>query len=272
MVHRWNLYDSDRKTCWLGFLGPIIKAETGDTIYVHLKNFASRPYTFHSHGIIYYKEHEAGTDPSPERGPGQPAWVSAHRHPSGTQASPDRGSGQAVWVSACRRPGRTQASLDRGLWLVKLGDGKLDSSFHLGMDIIEIPHEMICNGSIIEATFGNKILDILDGDFHTYLSDDSIDSTDDAEKENFPIEFLNSITPPGMLCHKLKLKVGVIIMILRNLNSKLGLCNGTRFIIKRLWPNIIEAEVLTGSAEGEVVLIPRIDLSPSDTGLPFKLI
>lgn len=34
-------------------------------------------------------------------------------------------------------------------WLVKLGDGKLDSSFHLGMDIIEIPHEMIFNGSII---------------------------------------------------------------------------------------------------------------------------
>ena len=30
-------------------------------------------------------------------------------------------------------------------WLLKLGNGKLDSSFHLGMDIIEIPCEMICN-------------------------------------------------------------------------------------------------------------------------------
>ncbi len=115
-------------------------------------------------------------------------------------------------------------------------------------------------------------LNILDGDFHTYLSDDSIDSTDDTEKKNFPVEFLNSITPSGMPCHKLKLKVGAIIMLLRNLNSKWGLCNGTRFIIKRLRPNIIEAEVLTGSAEGEAVLIPRINLSPSDTGLPFKLI
>ncbi|KAK1343661.1 hypothetical protein QTO34_014214 [Cnephaeus nilssonii] len=104
----------------------------------------------------------------------------------------------------------------------------------MGMDIIEIPHEMIFNGSMIKATFVNsisidnikniskrailcpknehvqklneEIFDILDGDFHTYLSDDSIDSTDDAEKENFPIEFLNSITPSGMLCHKLKLK------------------------------------------------------------------
>nr|KAF6381582.1 hypothetical protein mPipKuh1_003208 [Pipistrellus kuhlii] len=51
------------KPAWLGFLGPIIKAETGDTIYVHLKNFASRPYTFHSHGIIYYKEHEGAIYP-----------------------------------------------------------------------------------------------------------------------------------------------------------------------------------------------------------------
>ncbi|KAK1346626.1 hypothetical protein QTO34_000486 [Cnephaeus nilssonii] len=68
-------------------------------------------------------------------------------------------------------------------------------------------------------------------------------SRDDAEKENFPIKFLNSITPSEMPCHKLKLKVGAIIMLLRNLNNKWGFCNGTRFIIKRLRPNIIEAEL-----------------------------
>ncbi|XP_054441156.1 ceruloplasmin isoform X2 [Pteronotus mesoamericanus] len=51
------------KPVWLGFLGPIIKAETGDTIYVHLKNFASRPYTFHAHGLTYYKEHEGAIYP-----------------------------------------------------------------------------------------------------------------------------------------------------------------------------------------------------------------
>nr|KAF6477346.1 ceruloplasmin [Molossus molossus] len=51
------------KPAWLGFLGPVIKAETGDTVYVHLKNFASRPYTFHSHGITYYKEHEGAIYP-----------------------------------------------------------------------------------------------------------------------------------------------------------------------------------------------------------------
>ncbi|KAM7330991.1 hypothetical protein ACRRTK_010180 [Alexandromys fortis] len=51
------------KPVWLGFLGPIIKAEVGDKVYVHLKNFASRPYTFHSHGVTYYKEHEGAIYP-----------------------------------------------------------------------------------------------------------------------------------------------------------------------------------------------------------------
>ncbi|XP_075412020.1 ceruloplasmin isoform X2 [Tenrec ecaudatus] len=51
------------KPPWLGFLGPIIKAETGDKVFVHLKNFASRPYTFHTHGATYYKDHEGAIYP-----------------------------------------------------------------------------------------------------------------------------------------------------------------------------------------------------------------
>ncbi|XP_023578659.1 ceruloplasmin-like [Octodon degus] len=51
------------KPDWLGLLGPIIKAEIGDEVYIHLKNFASRPYTFHAHGVTYYKEHEGAIYP-----------------------------------------------------------------------------------------------------------------------------------------------------------------------------------------------------------------
>ncbi|KAK1345516.1 hypothetical protein QTO34_007974 [Cnephaeus nilssonii] len=65
-------------------------------------------------------------------------------------------------------------------------------------------------------------LDIFDGDFHTYLSDDSINSTDDAEKENFPIEFLNSIIPLGMPCHKLKLKFPVMPAFGMTINKSQG--------------------------------------------------
>lgn len=43
---------------WLGFLGPILRAEVDDVIIVHLKNFASRNYSIHPHGVFYKKEAE----------------------------------------------------------------------------------------------------------------------------------------------------------------------------------------------------------------------
>lgn len=46
------------KPAWLGFLGPILRAEVGDTIVVHLKNFAKRPFTIHPHGVFYEKDSE----------------------------------------------------------------------------------------------------------------------------------------------------------------------------------------------------------------------
>lgn len=73
----------------------------------------------------------------------------------------------------------------------------------------------------------------------------------------------------GMPIHKLNLKIGAVIMLLRNLNIKRGLCNGTRLIVKELKPNLIIAEVLTGSAAREIVFIPRICLAHTDTDLPF---
>ncbi|XP_066442974.1 ferroxidase HEPHL1 isoform X2 [Eleutherodactylus coqui] len=51
------------KPAWLGLLGPIIKAEVEDTIIVHLKNFASRSYTLHPHGVFYKKDSEGALYP-----------------------------------------------------------------------------------------------------------------------------------------------------------------------------------------------------------------
>ena len=46
------------KPKWLGFLGPVMSAEEGDVIKVHLKNMATRAYSIHSHGIMYNKTSE----------------------------------------------------------------------------------------------------------------------------------------------------------------------------------------------------------------------
>lgn len=42
----------------LGMLGPLLRAEVGDTIKVVFKNNASRPYTMHPHGVFYLKNSE----------------------------------------------------------------------------------------------------------------------------------------------------------------------------------------------------------------------
>src|SRR5215216_1898827 len=42
----------------LGLLGPIIRAEVGETIVVVFRNHADRPYSIHPHGVLYLKDSE----------------------------------------------------------------------------------------------------------------------------------------------------------------------------------------------------------------------
>ncbi|XP_062440569.1 ferroxidase HEPHL1 [Rhea pennata] len=51
------------KAAWLGFLGPVLKAEEEDVFIIHLKNFASRPYSVHPHGVFYDKDSEGALYP-----------------------------------------------------------------------------------------------------------------------------------------------------------------------------------------------------------------
>ena len=115
------------------------------------------------------------------------------------------------------------------------------------------------------------IINKMPGSSKIYLSTDQAICDVEAEAENYPMEFLHSITPSGMPQHVLSLKPGAIVMLLRNLNIKKGLCNGTRLLVRRLYEHVIDAELLTGANKGQVVLIPRIKLAPSDVNLPFTL-
>ncbi|XP_031259922.1 uncharacterized protein LOC116118087 [Pistacia vera] len=87
----------------------------------------------------------------------------------------------------------------------------------------------------------------------------------------YPNEFLNSLMCFGMLEHELHLKIGIPIMLLRNLNQYDGLCNGTRLIITYLRKWSIQAVIITGSNIGDIVTIPRIIMSDADMKWPFKL-
>jgi ATP-dependent DNA helicase PIF1 len=125
----------------------------------------------------------------------------------------------------------------------------------------------------IVDTINGYILETIPGEETEYLSYDSpcsgnsnVDVPDDVHTP----EFLNTINSSGLPNHKIRLKVGVPIMLMRNMNQSLGMCNGTRLIVTKMGKYVIEGKVISGSNIGEKVFIPRLSLTPSDKRLPFK--
>ncbi|CAH1107477.1 unnamed protein product [Psylliodes chrysocephalus] len=69
-----------------------------------------------------------------------------------------------------------------------------------------------------------KILDMIVGDSKVYSSIDTVIANNDS---TYPVEFLNYLELTGVPSHKLELKVGVTVLLMRNFDAP-RLCNGTR--------------------------------------------
>nr|XP_047137509.1 ATP-dependent DNA helicase PIF1-like [Hydra vulgaris] len=159
-------------------------------------------------------------------------------------------------------------------WLLKLGSGtlplKADGSFR---GCIEIPEQCLLgeNESLVDKIFG--VADKDDYAKRAILTPNNVDSLAINEEvlDRLPGGVKNSLTPSGMPVHCLKLKIGAVIMLLRNLDLKAGLCNGTRLIVRALQNNYIDGQVLTGVSVGKRVFVPRVQLTQSDSNLPFTL-
>jgi ATP-dependent DNA helicase PIF1 len=131
-------------------------------------------------------------------------------------------------------------------------------------------HNILAPKNTYVDEVNNTILESLFEELHTYLSADSLVSTKEGVSvvagvlmdSLYLVEFLNTLQFNNIVNHKLELKVGMPILLLHNLNQSIGLCNGTRLIVKRSGQRVIEAEIITGNNVDKRVFIPRIIMSP----------
>ncbi|KAG5051476.1 hypothetical protein JHK87_003674 [Glycine soja] len=187
-------------------------------------------------------------------------------------------------------------------WLLDIDDAKLGEP-NDGYEEITIPYEFLIKDfqdpiqAIVEATYPDLLQNYSNGNFlqkrvvlastkdvidkindyvlslipseeKEYCSADSVDKSYELLSPAFGVltpEFLNSLKTSGIPNHKLKIKVGTPIILLRNLDQADGLCNGTRLIVTRLGSNVVEAEIITGPNICHRTYIPRMNLSPSDS-------
>ncbi|XP_035844150.1 ATP-dependent DNA helicase pif1-like [Helianthus annuus] len=165
-------------------------------------------------------------------------------------------------------------------WLLDIGEGKLGDD-NDGEAIIQIPDDLLItdNSDPIQSLINFVYPSIMEqfrnpGDAKEYLSSDSICQTeqmlDSFQEGLYSTENLNALKISGLPNHRLVLKVGVPVMLLRNIDQQKGLCNGTRLRITFLGKRVIEAEVISGGNIGTRVFIPRLNMIPSDKKIPFE--
>ncbi|XP_057417333.1 uncharacterized protein LOC130711645 [Lotus japonicus] len=193
-------------------------------------------------------------------------------------------------------------------WILDIGDGNL-GDYNDGECDLDIPHDLMVLfkddvvSSIVYSTYpdiqrkffdeeyfidkailaptldivdsvNQFVLSIVPGKEKVYLSSDSVVKVDEdvaIDANWITIEFLNDIKGSGLPDHRLCLKIGTPIMLMRNIDVSAGLCNGTRLIVLDLRPNLIYGKVLNGNKAGTKTYIPHMTIVPSDSGLHVKV-
>jgi len=138
-----------------------------------------------------------------------------------------------------------------------------DHRCHSGDAMYLMQRNILTPKNINVDEVNNAILESLFEESHTYLNANSLVPTEEGASvvtgvsmdSLYPVEFLNILRFSGIANHELQLKVGVPILLLRNFNQLIGLCNGTRLIVKRLGQRVIEAEIIIGNNVDKRVFI-----------------
>ena len=120
----------------------------------------------------------------------------------------------------------------------------------------------LINHTMVEMAPGPEIV---------LLSADSVDNEQDAR--SFSVEYCNRLNPTGLPSHRIVLKSGVPLMMLRNIDPSSGLVNGTRMTFLSVSGNgrVMYCSIYDENSQTQVtVAIPQISLRPTEKEYPFE--
>jgi hypothetical protein len=139
---------------------------------------------------------------------------------------------------------------------------------------------ILASQNITVDDINKLILNRMPGEQHTLFSVDRADVSNsddtDASNELFQVttEYLQSLNPPNFPRSKLQLKIGSVVMLLRNLNVQAGLCNGTRMLVREVGAYTLQVSIINSANPDDINIIhciPRITLSTLEGELSFTL-
>ncbi|XP_060880450.1 ATP-dependent DNA helicase PIF1-like [Metopolophium dirhodum] len=196
---------------------------------------------------------------------------------------------------------RADNDADFAAWLLQLGNGQLPSVDGIPNTINILP-QLVCD--VVDLTdfvypqqmslanvdefarriilcprneechqINSTVLRRVTGAVRTYYAIDTVLIDDADEAANYQTEFLNALHPNMLPPHELTLKVGSIVMLLRNIDPKRQLCNGTRLVVTELQRHNFKARRLSGADDAqEDIILPAVSMtSGEEDDLPFRM-
>lgn len=115
------------------------------------------------------------------------------------------------------------------------------------------------------------VLDRIPGRYYEMYSSDSV--PEDMFVHHKPSQDeLNNTVLSNFPLYRLKIKVGCVVVLLRNLHPEAGLVNSARLVVLAVLPNLIQVRILTGAHRDSEHFLHRITLTsdPDDCGYSLR--
>lgn len=185
----------------------------------------------------------------------------------------------AEWLSLLPYTENLRGRIEVPEWIQTTDDRNVFREFMYPLDQLRSGDVSIFQGRAIltsrndEVTsFNNTIAELRATESHEYYAQDKVQNEEARHISDYPAEFLHTLGGSGLPLGRLILQVGMPVMLLRNLYPKLGLCNGTRLIITRLFDHGVRGRIISADSNfhGQEHYIHRVVMT-TEEDLPFTL-